>query len=229
MPMPSREPQQRPTLESVARLAAVSRQTVSNVLNAPHLVRPATRERVQRVIAETGYRPVKAAQTLRTRRSQLIAVGLRPPGVASSELLDSFLRALTAAAQQRGYRIMLYPAGDDDTEIGSYGRLLSEYDLDAFVLTDTHPGDKRTDWLHRRRRDRADQRRAAAARGGPRLPGRAAEPAGQPARPGPGTRPGAARTAGRAACFGLAMPRAALAHPAPAQARVWPSDAGPYR
>ena len=149
MPMPSREPQQRPTLESVARLAAVSRQTVSNVLNAPHLVRPATRERVQRVIAETGYRPVKAAQTPRTRRSQLIAVGLRPPGVASSELLDSFLRALTAAAQQRGYRIMLYPAGDDDTEIGSYGRLLSEYDLDAFVLTDTHPGDKRTDWLHR--------------------------------------------------------------------------------
>jgi DNA-binding LacI/PurR family transcriptional regulator len=149
MPMQLRAQQQRPTLESVARLAAVSRQTVSNVLHAPHLVRPATRERVQQVVAQTGYRPVKAAQTLRTRRSQLIAVGLRPPGDAPSELLDSFLRALTTAAQQRGYRIMLYPTGDDDAEIGSYDTLLSEYDLDAFVLTSTHTGDKRTDWLHR--------------------------------------------------------------------------------
>jgi DNA-binding LacI/PurR family transcriptional regulator len=151
MPMPLGDQQQRPTLESVARLAAVSRQTVSNVLNAPHLVRPVTRERVQQVIAETGYRPVKAAQTLRTRRSHLIAVGLQPPREAPSELLDSFLHALTAAARQRGYRIMLYPAGDDDTEIGSYDALLSEYDLDAFVLTDTHPGDKRTTWLDRHR------------------------------------------------------------------------------
>jgi DNA-binding LacI/PurR family transcriptional regulator len=149
MPTPAREPRQRPTLESVARLAGVSRQTVSNVLNAPHLVRPATRARVRAVIAETGYRPVKAAQTLRTRRSHLIAVGLRPPGGAPSEPLDSFLRALTAAAQRRGYRIMLYPAGADDTEIASYDRLLSEYDLDAFVLTDTHAGDMRTAWLHR--------------------------------------------------------------------------------
>jgi len=149
MPIPAGDQQKRPTLESVARVAAVSRQTVSNVLNAPHLVRPATRERVQRVIAETGYRPVKAAQTLRTRRSHLIAVGLQPSGEAPSELLDSFLRALTAAAQQRGYRIMLYPTGDDDTEIAGYDALLSEYDLDAFVLTDTHPGDRRTTWLHR--------------------------------------------------------------------------------
>ncbi|HMO09988.1 MAG TPA: LacI family DNA-binding transcriptional regulator, partial [Actinotalea sp.] len=44
----------RPTLETVATRAAVSRQTVSNVLNAPHLVRPETLARVRQVIAELG-------------------------------------------------------------------------------------------------------------------------------------------------------------------------------
>lgn len=144
-------PQQRPTLETVAEAAAVSRQTVSNVLNAPHRVRPATRERVEAVIAQTGYRPVKAAQTLRTRRSHLIAVGIPPPVEGRGEVLDAFLHALTEQAQQRGYRILLITAGDDRTEIDVYDALLSEYDLDAFVVTSTHAGDSRTAWLGQHR------------------------------------------------------------------------------
>jgi len=144
-------PQQRPTLETVAEAAAVSRQTVSNVLNAPHLVRPATRERVEAVIAQTGYRPVKAAQTLRTRRSHLIAVGIPSPVAGRGEVLDIFLHTLTDQAQERGYRILLVTAGDDQTEIGVYQALLSEYDLDAFVLTSTHTADGRTAWLSQQR------------------------------------------------------------------------------
>lgn len=146
IPIPTPD-QNRPTLETVARMAAVSRQTVSNVLNAPHLVRPETRRRVEQVIAETKYRPVKAAQTLRTRRSHLIAVGVPPPVENDGEVLDKFLHALTARAQQRGYRVLLVTANDDRTEIMAYDDLLREYDLDAFVLTGTHTGDERTAWL----------------------------------------------------------------------------------
>jgi len=137
----------RPTLESVAREAAVSRQTVSNVLNAPHLVSDETRRRVEAVIARTGYRPVKAAQTLRTRRSYLIAVGLQTPAEDRGEVEHGFLHALAERAQLRGYRILLYTVADDDAEIGTYESLLSEYDLDGFVLTGTHTDDKRTAWL----------------------------------------------------------------------------------
>jgi DNA-binding LacI/PurR family transcriptional regulator len=145
MPVPQR--QQRPTLETVARAAAVSRQTVSNVLNAPQLVRAGTRQRVEEAIARTGYRPVKAAQTLRTRRSHLIAVGIPAPLPHGGEVLDAFLHALTDRAQRRGYRILLVTASDDATEISACDDLLREYDLDAFVLTGTHTGDKRTAWL----------------------------------------------------------------------------------
>jgi DNA-binding LacI/PurR family transcriptional regulator len=138
----------RPTLESVAREAAVSRQTVSNVLNAPHLVSDETRRRVEAVIARTGYRPVKAAQTLRTRRSFLIAVGLQTTTAEDrGEVQHAFLHALTERAQLRGYRTLLYTVENDDAEIGTCESLLSEYDLDGFVLTNTHAGDKRTAWL----------------------------------------------------------------------------------
>lgn len=138
----------RPTLETVAARAEVSRQTVSNVLNAPHLVRPETAERVQAVIDELGYRPHAAARQLRTRRSRVIGLRLDPTrdGI-NGAVLDRFTHALTEQAQVRGYRVMLFTATDDDAEIGQYAELLDTVEIDAFVLTSTHHGDPRTRWL----------------------------------------------------------------------------------
>jgi DNA-binding LacI/PurR family transcriptional regulator len=138
-------------MADVAKAADVSLQTVSNVLNAPHLVRAQTRERVEAVIAATGYRPLKAAQTLRTQRSHLISVIIPEPGQWKGELHNAFLHALTRRAQKAGYRILLFTAADDDEEIRAYDQLLSDYTLDAFVITNTHTGDRRTSWLRRKR------------------------------------------------------------------------------
>jgi DNA-binding LacI/PurR family transcriptional regulator len=137
----------RPTLESVAKLADVSRQTVSNALNAPHLVRPDTLERVKAVIAEVGYRPHRAARTLRTRRSHLLAVPMQPVPVAGGDVLDRFLHALTVEAQARDNQVLLFAAADDDAEIAVYDELINDHDVDAFVLTATHLNDRRTEWL----------------------------------------------------------------------------------
>lgn len=138
----------RPTLETVAQRAAVSRQTVSNVLNSPHLVRPETLERVRAVIDEVGYRPHGAARQLRTRRSRVIGLRLESTvdGI-NGAVLDRFLHALTEQAQLRGYRVMLLTAHDDAAEIGQYRELLDVLQVDAFVLTSTHSGDPRTAWL----------------------------------------------------------------------------------
>ncbi|MDQ1513494.1 MAG: hypothetical protein QOC59_1336, partial [Microbacteriaceae bacterium] len=67
-----------PTVTDVATAAGVSRQTVSNVLNSPAIVRAETRERVERVIAELNYRPHASARRLRTRLSETIGVRLDP-------------------------------------------------------------------------------------------------------------------------------------------------------
>ena len=144
-------PAQRPTMADVAKAASVSLQTVSNVINAPHLVRAETRERVEAVIAGTGYRPLKAAQTLRTQRSHLIAVIIPEPGQWKGELHNAFLHALTRRAQKSGYRILLFTAVDDNEEILAYDQLLGDYTLDGFVITGTHSTDRRTSWLRRKR------------------------------------------------------------------------------
>src|SRR6201989_430950 len=61
-------------MADVARLAGVSQQTVSRVLNhSPH-VRPATRERVLDAIGKLGYRPNRLARALVTRRSRTLGV-----------------------------------------------------------------------------------------------------------------------------------------------------------
>lgn len=62
----------RPTINDVARQAGVSKKTVSRVINQSPLVRPDTRERVEAIIAELGFRPDLQARALAFRRSFLI-------------------------------------------------------------------------------------------------------------------------------------------------------------
>ncbi|MBO0871333.1 MAG: LacI family DNA-binding transcriptional regulator, partial [Micromonosporaceae bacterium] len=140
------------TIATVARHARVSRQTVSNVINAPHLVREETRARVLASIEALGYRANQAARQMRTGRSQLIAVRIEPSrdGINGS-VLDRFLHGLTESASVAGYRVMLYTAQDDTSEVAAYEELLAAYELDAFVLTSTHHGDIRTAWLAQHR------------------------------------------------------------------------------
>lgn len=139
---------QLPTVVDVGRVAGVSRQTVSNVLNAPELVRTSTREKVEAAIAELGYRPHASARRLRTRKSSTLGIRLDPMtnGISGS-VLDRFLHALTEQADARGLRVMLFTATDPDDEIRQIRRLHDGADVDAFVLTSTFYGDPRTEWL----------------------------------------------------------------------------------
>lgn len=139
---------QLPTVEDVARVARVSRQTVSNVLNSPEIVKPETMSRVKAAIEELGYRPHASARRLRTRKSSTIGVRLDPMtnGISGS-LLDRFLHALTEQAAARGLRIMLFTARDPEHELEEFRRLRDGADVDAFVLTSTYRRDPRTAWL----------------------------------------------------------------------------------
>lgn len=141
----------RPTITTVAERARVSRQTVSNVLNFPHRVQEQTRERVQAAIDELGYRPHRAARQLRTHRSGLIAMRMAPFSDAlAGSVLDRFVHAVAEAAQESGFRTLVFTCADDADEIASYEDLLNTYELDAFVLSGTHRRDGRTTWLRKR-------------------------------------------------------------------------------
>jgi DNA-binding LacI/PurR family transcriptional regulator len=91
-----------PGLIDVARLAGVSHQTVSRVLNDHPNVTERTRLRVRAAIAELGYRPNRAARALVTGKSHVIGV------IAQSSTLygpASTLAALAHAATANGFSI----------------------------------------------------------------------------------------------------------------------------
>lgn len=93
-----------PGMNDVAKLAGVSHQTVSRVLNGHDSVRPETRERVQAAIDELGYRRNFAARALVTRRSGTIGV------ITTGRSLFGPQRAVVAieeAAREAGYFIAM--------------------------------------------------------------------------------------------------------------------------
>lgn len=137
-----------PTVEDVARRAGVSRQTVSNVLNTPEIVKPGTRERVLDAIAALGYRRHAAARRLRTQRSSTIGVHLDPyVGGISGVVLDRFVHALTEHAGERSMRMLVYAARSASQEIATLAELSDGGEIDAVVITGTFHGDPRTRWL----------------------------------------------------------------------------------
>lgn len=135
----------RPTLATVADRAGVSRQTVSNALNNPDLLKPDTLARVLQVIEELGYKPNRAARQLRTQSSHLI--GLRISS-ADSALLDRFLHSLVEASEELGHHVLLF-TGDREDRLDGYDKVLNSTDVDAFVITDTYTGTPQAEYLAR--------------------------------------------------------------------------------
>jgi DNA-binding LacI/PurR family transcriptional regulator len=74
-------------LEDVARVAGVSRATVSRVINTTRNVDPAIQETVRRAIAKTGYTPNTAARSLVTRRTGTIALVVSGAGDSGGDIL----------------------------------------------------------------------------------------------------------------------------------------------
>ena len=89
-----------PVMADVARLAGVSHQTVSRVINGQSNLRPETRERVLQAIKQLGYRPNSAARALVTRRSATIGVIGSKGGYWGPSTVH---RTIQAAGRQAGY------------------------------------------------------------------------------------------------------------------------------
>lgn len=149
--IPGRVPMLPPTLADVAERAGVSRQTVSNAVNNPDLLRSDTLARVQEAIDELGYSPNRAARNLRTRTSHLIGLRFTPAqeGTANATM-DRFVHSLVETSSAAGYHVLLFP-GDPEDPLAGYDDLLRSTAVDAFVATDTYLGNPQAAWLETRR------------------------------------------------------------------------------
>jgi DNA-binding LacI/PurR family transcriptional regulator len=113
-----------PVMADVARLAGVSHQTVSRVLNDHPNVRPQTRDNVLAAIAELGYRPNAAARTLVTRRTRTLGViSFDSTLYGPASMLYGIERA---AARSYFVSIASLPALDRPSVLGAVDRFLDQ-------------------------------------------------------------------------------------------------------
>ena len=113
--------QLRLSMRDVADRASVSVGTVSNVINNPDRVQPATRQRVEQAIAELGWVPNPQARALRAGRS--LTVGLAVMDVANPFFAD-VLRGAQARLEEAGYAATI---GDADNRPTREAQLLRSF------------------------------------------------------------------------------------------------------
>ena len=90
----------KPNIYDVARLAEVSHQTVSRVLNNQPNIRPATKARVEAAMAQLGYQPNPAARSLVTAKSNMLGLLVSDTGLYGPA---GMLNAMERQARQAGY------------------------------------------------------------------------------------------------------------------------------
>ncbi|HEV7237200.1 MAG TPA: LacI family DNA-binding transcriptional regulator [Ktedonobacteraceae bacterium] len=101
------------TIDDIARLAGVSRTTVSRVLNHKPDVDAATREHVLRIIHEQNFVPSSTASGLAGGRSRLI--GMLIPAWAWP-IIPDLTRGIVEMVKQTPYDLVLYSINDEDLE-----------------------------------------------------------------------------------------------------------------
>jgi LacI family transcriptional regulator len=129
----------RATIKDVARAAQVSTVTVSRVANAPSLVRPETRARVEQAMRELGYAPNAAAQSMRTKVSRTI--GFMVPDLTNYPNA-AVAKAAEATLADAGYYMLLTDSDHDPRREERFLRLLRARQVDGMILYLSNENDR---------------------------------------------------------------------------------------
>ena len=126
-------------INEIARLAGVSRATVSRYLNNGY-VSEEKKKVIRQVIEETGYQPSSQAQMLRTKKTKLVGVIL--PKI-NSNTISREVAGISDILTKKGYQIILANTNNDIEEELKYLSLFKDNQVDgvifiATILTQKH-------------------------------------------------------------------------------------------
>lgn len=118
------------TIRDIAKLADVSKTTVSRVINNHQYVSTEIREKVQKVIEETGY--VVNGNAIKLSNGKNYTLGVTLP--YNSSCYDRLVNSLLLHARKRGYQVLILPTYYDEETENEYYSLLEKRMIDGLVL-----------------------------------------------------------------------------------------------
>lgn len=120
------------TIRDVAAVAAVSPATVSRVLNDDERVQPELRERVLNAVARLGYRPNRAARSLRTQATRVLGLIISD---IQNPFFTSLVRGVEDAANERGYSVVLANSDEDLAKEQRYLEVAAAEQMAGVILS----------------------------------------------------------------------------------------------
>jgi LacI family transcriptional regulator, repressor for deo operon, udp, cdd, tsx, nupC, and nupG len=120
------------TIEDVAKLAGLSRTTVSRVLNDHPYVSDEKKRLVQQAVEQLGYVPNSAARTLRNQRTGIIAVLI--PKIATP-FFSQLIEKLEMSASAKNYQLIICQTQFSKQKERKYLNLLKTKQVDGVIMT----------------------------------------------------------------------------------------------
>lgn len=121
-------------IKDIAEAAGVSTATVSRVLSGKTNVSHGVREKVLKIVAKANYKPDRAAQMLRSRKSQnlgLIVADIQSPFFAS------VARAVEDVAQKNNYNVILCNTDENHEKERMYLEMMQSENVAGIILSPT--------------------------------------------------------------------------------------------
>ncbi len=123
----------RATINDIARLAGVSKKTVSRVINRSPFVKTETREKIESLMKELGYRPDPQARGLAFRRSFLIGMIYDNP---NPQYVVHIQQGILDAVRDGGFELVVHPCNRADPNFHEQVRgFVEQLKLFGVVLT----------------------------------------------------------------------------------------------
>ena len=127
------------TIKDVAAEAGVSEATISRALNDSPQVKPATRQRIQKIAQNLGYHPNGLARSIRVQKTNTL-------GVIIPDILNNFfthiIRAIEDAAAQAGYDVLIVNTDEqDDREVSALNLMLEKQAAGVIITSAGGPTD----------------------------------------------------------------------------------------
>jgi len=120
------------TINDVARIAGVSKRTVSRVLNNSSKVSAKTRDRILAIIAELDYAPNPQARGLAARRSYMIGLVYDDPNAL---FIHAIQRGILSVCTLAGYELVVHPCSHESEGIpDKVNRFVSRSKLDGLII-----------------------------------------------------------------------------------------------
>ncbi|WP_165842254.1 LacI family DNA-binding transcriptional regulator [Paenibacillus xerothermodurans] len=119
------------TINDIARMAGVSRQTISRVLNNKPEVNEATRKQVLRIIEKHEFQPSLQARSMVTRKTNMIAVLL--PDISNSFFAE-IVRGIERTLRANKLHVFLMTSEEEIALENSFIQLAQNYNVDGMIL-----------------------------------------------------------------------------------------------